>query len=330
MVSWRQLQPQPDGPIELDAPQSGCLRDRGPCAPWAGVREQLAALASRQREGGWEAMVVMSDTPEWAATPAHGCDAVGDEPRGRAPRRDALPQYQAVVRALLKVAADEGATLRYWSAWNEPNHPYFLARQRASCRRGSPREIRSADDYGELVRALDTVLADAPGSQRVLGELAAISADDGSGTSVRSFIAALPRDLVCASAVFAQHAYAGGRDPVPVVARALAAHDCPTLPRIWITETGAGFPGLALSAGAGSRSRPHACRQLHERLSEWWEDPRVDVAVQYTVREDDLFRVGLVRTDLSAAWPTLAAWRAWSRRPAPSAPPPALQCATGR
>jgi hypothetical protein len=116
---------------------------------------------------------------------------------------------------------------------------------------------------------------------------------------------------------------------VPDVARALDGHGCPTRHRIWITETGAGLPSVALSAGARSSSRPRACRELHARLRKWWEDPRVDVAVQYTWREDDLFRAGLVSTDLSAALPTLPAWQAWSRRPAASAPLPPRDCPGG-
>ena len=317
MVSWRQLQPREGGPVELDAIQPGCLRDRFPCAPWAGVREQLAALASRQREGGWEGLVVLLDTPDWAAEPAGACEPPGTEPRARAPRRDALAHYRTVVRALLAAAAAEGATLRYWSAWNEPNHPYFLAHQR-DCGRSGAGAVRSAETYARLVRALDAALAATPGTQRVLGELAALAEADGDGTDVASFIAALPRDLVCASPVFAQHSYACGRDPVATVARALAAHDCGARRRIWITETGAGLPSVSLSAAGRSKSRPRACRDLHARLAGWWEDPRVDLAVQYTMREDDLFRVGLVRTDLSAPLPTFAVWRAWSRRPAPA------------
>ena len=330
MVSWRQLQPRPGAPIDLDAPQPGCLRGRRPCAPWNGVREQLAALASRQREGGWEGLVVLLDTPDWAATPAGPCDAPGTEPRARAPRRDALDDYQAMVRALLAGAAAEGATLRYWSAWNEPNHPYFLARQREICAGAGPGGVRSAADYAAIISALDSALADAPGARRVFGELAGITASDGEGTDVGAFIAALPRELVCASPVFAQHAYAGGRDPVPAVTRALAEHDCPAPPRIWITETGAGLPSVSLSAGGRSASRARACRDLHSRLADWWRDPQVDVAVQYTMREDDLFRVGLVRTDLSVALPTFGVWQAWSRRPATSAPPPAPACPAPR
>jgi hypothetical protein len=329
MVSWRHLQPQPGGPVVLDAPQSGCLRARGPCAPWAGVREQLAALASRQREGGWEGMVVLLDTPEWAAAPADACETPGSEPRARAPRPDTLVHYQAVIRSLLAAAAEEGATLRYWSAWNEPNHAYFLARQRGDCDgsqggRGAP----SVEAYSALVRALDSVLAAAPGTRRVIGELAA-SRRDGRNTSVSTFIRALPRDLVCASPVFAQHGYAGGWDPVPDVERALAGHACPARHRIWITETGAGLPSASLSEGAGSVTRPRACRELHARLRKWWEAPRVDVAVQYTWREDDLFRVGLVSTDLTETLPTLGAWQAWSRRPSAAAPPPRRDCPDG-
>ena len=330
MVSWRQLQPRHDGPVDLDAKQPGCLRDRLPCAPWSGVREQLAALAARQREGGWEGLVVLLDTPDWAAQPATGCEPPGTEPRARAPRADALAGYRAVVRALLAAAAAEGATLRYWSAWNEPNHPYFLASRRAGCDGPRSEAASSPAEYARIVGALDEALGAAPGARRVLGELAAITGSDGEGTGVEEFIAALPRRVVCGSPVFTQHAYAGGRDPVPAVARALSDHGCPAPPRIWITETGAGRPGVALSAGARSASRGRACRDLHERLSGWWEDPRVDVAVQYTLREDDLFRVGLVRTDLSRALPTLAVWRAWSARPAAQASPPSPACPTAR
>lgn len=325
MVSWRQLQPEAGAPVDLDAPQSGCLRDRAPCAPWAGVREQLAALASRQREGGWEGLVVLYDTPDWAAQPASDCDPPETEPRARAPRPEALVDYRALIGALREAAAQQGASLRYWSAWNEPNHPYFLARQRGGCdmpRSGPP---ASVDDYVALVRALDVALRAVPDSRRVLGELAAIRRP-GRGTSVSTFIGALPRDVVCGSAVFSQHAYAGGWDPVDAVSRALSAHRCAAGHRVWITETGAGLPGAALSAGATPASRPRACRRLHERLTRWWEDPRVDVALQYTWREDDLFRVGLVATDLAQAWPTLAAWRAWTRRPEASSPPPTAPC----
>ena len=48
------------------------MRAERPCAGWAGVREQLRALAARQRDGGWDGMVVITGTPDWAAQPAGG------------------------------------------------------------------------------------------------------------------------------------------------------------------------------------------------------------------------------------------------------------------
>jgi hypothetical protein len=136
-------------------------------------------------------MVALLDTPEWAATPAAPCEAPGSEPRARAPRPETLVHYRAVVRALLDAAAQEGATLRYWSAWNEPNHAYFLARQRDDCDgAGNERGTPSVDAYVSLVRALDAALATAPGAQRVLGELAG-TRRDGRNTAVSTFIRAL-------------------------------------------------------------------------------------------------------------------------------------------
>ena len=37
------------------------MREVGPCLGWGGVREQLRALASRQREGGWKTLVVITE-----------------------------------------------------------------------------------------------------------------------------------------------------------------------------------------------------------------------------------------------------------------------------
>jgi hypothetical protein len=55
----------------------------------------------------------------------------------------------------------------------------------------------------------------------------------------------------------------------------------------------------------------------------------VTAAFQYTLREDDIFPTGLVKTDLSTAYPALAEWTAWGgqSRPEPTAPPPPDGCA---
>ncbi|MDP9376390.1 MAG: hypothetical protein M3P40_02230 [Actinomycetota bacterium] len=324
MVSWRELQPRP-GATDLAVPEGGCLRAKLPCGPWAGVREQLAALASRQRyEPGWRGMIVISDTPDWAAVAPNRCESGDAEPRLRPPAHDALPAYRALVRALAAEAARHGAHIRYWSAWNEPNHPYFLSPQRSPCddRQSTP----AAAEYVKLVRALDEELAELPGTERVLGELAGVLETGRHSTSVGQFIDALPRQLVCESRVWSQHDYRGGSQTVDAVWEALRRHECPRAPSVWITETGAGSPGHRLSAGAARVQRPAACRKLHRMLSGWWRDERVEVAIQYTWREDNFFPVGLTSTDLARPLPTLEAWKAWSGRSNPRTPPPLAPC----
>src|ERR1700742_1976022 len=81
MIDWSQIQPSPDQPPNLDMPPTGCSREAQPCLIYGGVRDQLRALASRQREGGWQALVVIMWTPTWAAAPASGCERKQVEPR---------------------------------------------------------------------------------------------------------------------------------------------------------------------------------------------------------------------------------------------------------
>jgi hypothetical protein len=147
-------------------------------------------------------------------------------------------------------------------------------------------------------------------------------------TTVARFIAQLPRDVACAGPIYDEHAYVGGPDPVDAVASGLAAHGCPGA-QIWITETGVGAAPPSLSSAARRRDDARGCEALHRRLVRWWADPRVPVAIQYTLREDNLFPTGLVSTDLSHALPALAEWTAWGAGRAPSAPPPSADCATG-
>jgi len=62
------------------------------------------------------------------------------------------------------------------------------------------------------------------------------------------------------------------------------------------------------------------------RLARWDRDSRVSAAMQYTLREDDLFRTGLVSTSLETAFPTLGLWQAWGARRAATDPPPPARC----
>jgi hypothetical protein len=312
VVDWSSLQPDPAAPPDLARAQTGCLRARTPCAGYAGTVEQLQALAARQAAGGWRTLVAITWTPSWAGSEAGGCEPGDVDPRARPPRADALDDYRALVRALLAAARAAGAELRWWTPWNEPNHPGFISPQRATCDAAAP--SAAVAHYVAIARALQAELDAAPGDQRLaLGELAGLLTRTPGHTAVDEFIAALPTDLVCAADVWSQHAYVGGDDPVDAVHAALTAHGCARTPAIWITETGA---------------REASCAALQRRLERWHADPRVGAAFQYTLREDDRFRTGLVRSDLSAARSELAVWQAWGRaaRPAPTDPPAPSAC----
>jgi hypothetical protein len=325
VVDWGELQPDPDRPADLDQPRGGCMRATPPCLGWRGLREQLAALASRQAAGGWETLVVLTGTPEWAAAAPHPCERRDVGPRARMARADAMPAYRRLVADVLAAAAREGAELRWWSAWNEPNHPLTLSPQHDPC--GDRTSTPAVAAYAQLAAELRSALDSAPGQQRfVLGELAGIRRSRRHSTGVGEFFERLPRELVCAAGVVSLHAYAGGHDPVDDAWEAIAGHGCQGEPRVWITETGAGFPPRDLSRAKAAASRRAACEEMRARLRRWYRDRRIEAAFQYTLREDDLFRVGLASTALDTAFPTLGLWQAWAGRRDPEDPPPGEGC----
>ena len=60
-----------------------------------------------------------------------------------------------------------------------------------------------------------------------------------------------------------------------------------------------------------------------------FRDPRITAAVQYTLREDDVFPTGLVTTDLTRAYPALKEWQQWglrARERPEDAPPARPRC----
>jgi hypothetical protein len=61
-------------------------------------------------------------------------------------------------------------------------------------------------------------------------------------------------------------------------------------------------------------------------LRAWEADDRVDVAIQYTFRQDTEFQVGLADTALTTELPAYAAWRAWGGTRDPAGPPPPSPC----
>jgi hypothetical protein len=323
-VDWSVIEREPGRP-KFDDFTAGCLRDKPPCGPYLGLQDQLAALAARQKEGGWFGFVVLSGTPDWAARPAGGCEREGTLPRSRPPRSGAgMEAYGRFVERVLALAREQGADLRYWSPANEPNHPFFMSPQRRVCKASAP--SAAIAPYVEMARVLKRELDKAPGDQElVLGELAGLDERRPKTTSIREFVSDMPRDLVCAAKVWSQHGYVGGRDPVDEVWRGLRRTGCAP-PTIWITETGVGTPRAGEQRRTSPQSQRRACGRLHKRLLRWYRDPRVTAAFQYTFREDDLVPTGLVKTDLTGAYPALAEWTAWAGARKPSDPPPADAC----
>jgi hypothetical protein len=317
IVDWSRVQPDGAVPPDWDAERDGCLRGEGPCAPYAGVRALLRAIASRRiadgDAGGWEVVASVHGAPAWAKDPAPGCPAGG---------RIRSDSYRALLRSLERLGRDEGVRIQWWSPWNEPNHPAFLAPQRAAC--GAEQPAISPGAYADLVRAAQ---AELPASARlVLGEVAGYDRPRGEAVAAAEFAAALPPDVVCAGEVWGQHAYIGRGSTALAADReegghagllrdvkaALDAHGCPREHRLWITETGA--TGI------------DACAGMDAALRAWEADPRVDVAVQYTFREDPAFRVGLADPALTRQLPAYAAWLAWGGARDPAGPPPPVPC----
>jgi hypothetical protein len=284
MVDWSKLQPDPGAPPAWDAQVDGCMRGTPPCTPYGGTRAWLAAAAAR----GAEVLVSVYGTPAWAAEAGTPCDRPGTQPRSRAPRADATAAYQAMLRSLLEVAEEEGAQVRWVSPWNEPNGPWFLA----ACDQPAT--------YAALFRA---AAEEAPG-RLVLGELAGYE-------DLGTFFAALPDDVACGALLAAQHAYLRpGRsfDAVAAAREALDARPCTRSIPLWVTETGAG--GAAGVEGATQARSPEACRLYDAALRRWRDDPGVDAAFHYTVREDPLFPTGLTDAAMTAPTPAFGVLRA--------------------
>ncbi|MBJ7331551.1 MAG: hypothetical protein JHC95_16780 [Solirubrobacteraceae bacterium] len=327
LVDWEKLQPDGNAPPRFDFPADGCMRGTPPCAPFAGIRDVLKALAARRAGGaeGWEPIAVIYGTPPWAARrpeadpPGSGTCGLSD--RAREPDPVA---YRALVRALRAEAQADGVPIRWWAPWNEPNHPAFLAPQRADCSARST--STSAARYARIVEAFRA--EQQAGDRLLLGELAGYDEPRRSASTVKEFIDDLPREVVCATTTWAQHLYvaqtdeaAGPEGDAPLAGDAdaagspgllrdvLAALDrrgCPRPHRLWLTETGVGGPRPGREAPTDPAE---ACRAMAAALATWQADRRIAVAIQYSFREDPSFPVGLADAGLTTLYPAYAPWR---------------------
>ena len=326
VLDWARLQPSPDRPPRLDAPVDGCLRGIPPCGTYAGLADELRAIAAQQRTGGgFTPVLVFAGAPAWAALPPHGCERPGTTAVSRPIRRGALAAYRALVADVIALARRVGVALPYLSPWNEPNHPFFISPQRASCATASA--PLSPAVYAQLARAMASELG--LGRHLVLGELAGYTTAGPRDTSVGEFVAALPADVVCLGSVWSVHAYArrgaaalaGG--PVGALEAALDRRGaCGRRATVWVTETGAGAPHAGAPRPAGAADAAAGCRALAAQLARWYADPRIGAVFQYTFREDVLFPVGLADAALTRLYPAYDLWLAWARAGSRTAAPP--------
>ena len=272
--------------------------------------------------------IVIAGVPDWAANPAAGCERSDAGPSSRPINAQGLQAYQALIGQLAALASQQGATVRWWSPWNEPNHPAFISPQRATCSPDAPSLAPAV--YAQLVLAAKAALDAAPGDQQlVLGEMAGTTTPSARRSTVQEMVAALPDSVVCLSRTWSQHDYAqiapdpGKPDPVATLEAALDARPCTEDAHIWVTETGVGGAdpgGPRPLTDPGLRAQ---CRAQDAMLRRWADDPRVDVAFQYTFREDTAYPVGLADAGLTRLYPTYDLWAAYGARE-PSDPPPAL------
>lgn len=335
VINWAQLQPTP-APPDLNGAVDGCLRGIPPCAAFAGLQDELRAVASQQRaQGGFEVVIVIDGVPSWAALGPSGCERPGTTSLSRPIRPGAIRAYRALIGSVLELGRAAGVALPWWSPWNEPNHPFFISPQRQSCSADSP--ARSPLVYAQLARAMAQELAaDGHGAQMLMGELAGFTASGPRDTSISEFVGALPGDVLCLGTTWSVHAYArrgasaDAAGPVGELEAALSGRGgCAGAARLWVTETGAGAPHAGNQRPAGAQDQRAGCRALAVSLLRWYRDPRVDAVFQYTFREDNLFPVGLADPSLTRLYPSYWLLRAWGGTRAPDAPPPTLpaQCA---
>jgi hypothetical protein len=308
-----------------------------PCGAYAGVREELAAIASQQRanRGSFKVVIDVFGAPSWAALAPTGCELAGTTAFARPLRPQALASYRTLIGSLLRLGREEGVALEWWSPWNEPNDPRFISPQRADCASDSP--TLSPALYAQLARAMAAELQAVGGIHHlILGELNDLEVDSPHTTSVSGFVEALPADVLCLGAVWSMHVYArygSGGEPlegVSALERALDARGgCAAAAPIWVTEAGAGAPHPGLPTAGDSTAEGHeGCLALQRQLLSWYEDPRVQAVFQYSFREDPAFPVGLLSADLSELLAPYRLWLSWSRlRASDQLPPTAAACA---
>jgi hypothetical protein len=339
VIDWATFQPSATSPLALGRSLDGCARGVAPCGRFAGVAGELAAIASQQRamhaagQEGFQVVLDFYGVPAWAAQLPHGCERAGTPASARPILPAAIADYRALIAAVLRLGAQEGVELPWWSPWNEPNDPRFVSPQRASCAANG--EALAPLLYAQLAEAMAAQLEQAGGSHRMLlGELGGYLTGSTHRLSIGEFVAALPASTLCLGSAWAVHDYAARtgalQDPVSALQAALDARGgCAASAPIWVTEVGAGAPepGTVRIAGAGEEAA--GCQALARELLGLYADPRVAAVFQYTFRDDPLFPVGLESAGLDHVYPVYRMWLALVRAREQDRPPPPPSSACG-
>lgn len=341
-VRWDLLQPEEGTP--LDASRvigDGCGREGAkPCSGAASLLRTLQALKAAQvaHPGHYRPLLSFWGMPAWAGAPVEGCDGAkareGAQPLAPG-REDAYRAAIASVWGAVRVAGIEGAD---WTPWNEPNAPYFIDPQRASCRPDG--EPRSPAQFSRLVVAMDAELdrlraqqpegSPARDDRLVVGELAAWGAPSRRAVPTDEFLRALPDDVLCRADVLSVHGYlearprSGKGEPIAAGLRELDRRPCLDGKPAWITETAVGAPRSGGDRDAAAETLKAECRLMDRQLDRWYHDPRVTAAFQYSVREDPYFPTGLLDEGLDRTFPVARVWAAWGGDRDPAAAPPAV------
>ena len=299
----------------LHARQAAVRRLRRAARPAAGA----GGAPARGRLGG--ARRAAAARRSGRRGPPAAASATARTPRSRPPRTaTGWPRTRRFVERVLAEARDG----RRRPALLEPverAQPPVLHLAAAAGVRPRPRRRRRSrptSRWRARCKRRWTTAPGRPGARaRRAGRARRAPADDDLDRGVRR--RASRRTSPAPRAIWTQHGYVGGRDPVDDLERALARKGCER-PAIWITETGVGAPRSGEERRTSRASQVRACGRLHRRLARWYGDPRVTAAFQYTFREDDLFPTGLVTTDLAGAYPALGEWMAWGTVARPSRP----------
>ncbi|MEV4420397.1 hypothetical protein AB0L40_10550 [Patulibacter sp. NPDC049589] len=341
-VRWDLL--QPDAATPLDPARvigDGCGREGAqPCSGPVSLARTLGALRAAQvaHPGRYRPLISFWGMPGWAGAPGDGCDAAKARPGARPLAPGKEPAYAAAIARVWDAVRAAGIDGADWTPWNEPNAPYFLDPQRASC--SASAAPRSPAQFSRLVVTMDAELhrlrATAPaGSQArddrlIVGELAAWGAPSRRAVPTDEFLRALPDDVLCRADVLSVHGYleakprSGKGEPIAAGLRELDRRPCLDGKPAWITETAVGSPRAGGRRDVSKDTLRAECRLMDRQLDRWYHDPRVTAAFQYSVREDPAFPTGLLDEGLTRTFPVAAVWAAWGGSRDPAAAPPAL------